>query len=913
MAERQTRVTLVAQVTGYLAGMEQARAKTAENAKEGAKLEAQLRKQHTAMTELGVGAAAFGGVALAAVGLAVAKFAEFDQAVSGVQAATHESAANMALLRDAALDAGASTVYSATEAANAIEELAKAGLSTADILNGGLSGALDLAAAGGLEVADAAEKTAVALKQFGLNGGDATHVADLLAAGAGKAVGDVADLSGALNQVGLVANGAGQSIEDTTGVLAAFADQGLLGSDAGTSLKSALIALQAPTGKAREEMEKYNLSFYDGNGQMLSFTEIAGQLSSRLGGLDDETRNAALATIFGNDAIRSANVLYGQGAEGIQKYIDQTNDSGYAAETARIKLDNLAGDVEKLGGAFDTGLIKSGSGANEILREMVQSATFLVDGISSLPQPVLNAGLAVAALGGGIALAGGASLVAVPRLAAFKANLETMGVSAKGATLAIAGIGGAVALATVGASILIARSVDISSQTQELADTLDKATGAMTEYTRQTVVRKLAEADAYGAAKEAGVSQKELTDAVLEGGDALDEIIGKLNDNNTAVSFFNGTGIAAGLATDEILKTAEAVEGSGQAFADSAAATDGATESTASNTAALQDLQGAAQNGASELDDLKAAIEGFGSAQLDVNSSTRHFEAAVDDLTASVTENGTSLDVGTDKGRANQAALDAIASSALGVASATLTQTGSQDAATRSLEGGRAKLIEALGAFGITGRAAEDYADQLGLIPSNISTAVAVTGAQTAEAIIAQVARDRTANILIRAQDATPQSGGTTRPGFAAGGAVAGSGPVGVDSVPAWLAPGEHVLTVSDVNNLGGQGNVYAFRNALSQGMDPWAKMMGSFANDTARGYASGGAVQPGTWVTSGMPQSAQFWQSAPAPTMPSGPIQVVISPEQFKKLGATFNIQSPANPVAVAQAVSTRQNAFLV
>lgn len=98
---------------------------------------------------------------------------------------------------------------------------------------------------------------------------------------------------------------------------------------------------------------------------------------------------------------------------------------------------------------------------------------------------------------------------------------------------------------------------------------------------------------------------------------------------------------------------------------------------------------------------------------------------------------GTSLDVGTDKGRATQAALDSIASSALGLASATLTQAGSQDAATRSLEGGWAKLIPALGAFGITGRAAEDYSDQLGLIPSNISTAVGVTGAQTAEAIIA--------------------------------------------------------------------------------------------------------------------------------------------------------------------------------
>ena len=97
--------------------------------------------------------------------------------------------------------------------------------------------ALSLAAAGQLGVAEAASIAAIAVKQFNLEGSDVPHVADLLAAGAGKAVGDVRDLSAALGQAGLVANGAGQSIEATTGVLAAFADAGLLGSDAGTSLK----------------------------------------------------------------------------------------------------------------------------------------------------------------------------------------------------------------------------------------------------------------------------------------------------------------------------------------------------------------------------------------------------------------------------------------------------------------------------------------------------------------------------------------------------------------------------------------------------------------------------------------------------------------------------------------------------
>ena len=143
--------------------------------------------------------------------------------MSNVQAATHETAANMDLLRTAAIKWGQQTKFSATEAAGAIEEMAKAGVSTNDILSGGLEGALNLAAAGSLEVADAAEIAASALVQFGMSGKDIPHVADLLAAGAGKAQGSVQDLGYALKYAGVPAASLGVSIEETTGVLAEFA------------------------------------------------------------------------------------------------------------------------------------------------------------------------------------------------------------------------------------------------------------------------------------------------------------------------------------------------------------------------------------------------------------------------------------------------------------------------------------------------------------------------------------------------------------------------------------------------------------------------------------------------------------------------------------------------------------------
>ena len=169
----------------------------------------------------------------------------------------------MDLLREASIEAGKRTVFSATEAAGAVEELAKAGIATADILAGGLNGALDLAAAGGLDVAEAAGIAAIALKQFNLAGDQMPHVADLMAAGAGKAMGSVSDLGMALRQAGQVANMTGLTIEETTAGLSAFASAGLLGSDAGTSFKAMLQRLTPQSAEAQGKMDELGISAYD--------------------------------------------------------------------------------------------------------------------------------------------------------------------------------------------------------------------------------------------------------------------------------------------------------------------------------------------------------------------------------------------------------------------------------------------------------------------------------------------------------------------------------------------------------------------------------------------------------------------------------------------------------------------------
>lgn len=421
MTERSIKVTLRANVTDFNRQIKSASTSLEQLAAKGdptgkvaettmGRLAQSAQLQRAAWDTASTAMVGYGVAAAAAAGYVVKSFADFDQSMSNVQAATHESAENMDLLREAAIQAGADTAFSASEAAGAIEELAKAGVSTADILNGGLKGSLDLAAAGGLGVADAAGIASVALTQFKLSGSDVGHVADLLAAGAGKAMGDVSDLGMALKQAGLVASQTGLSIEETTGALSAFAAAGLLGSDAGTSFKTMLLNMTPQSKQAAKYMEELGIHAYDAQGQFVGLAAYAGQLHDSLSKLTAEDRQAALKKMFGQDAIRAASILYEQGADGIQSWIDKVNDAGYAAETAEARMDNLNGDLEKLGGSFETLFIKSGSGGNDFLRTLVQFAEQAVNAFSALPAPVQQGALGLAAFTAAATLTAGAGM-----------------------------------------------------------------------------------------------------------------------------------------------------------------------------------------------------------------------------------------------------------------------------------------------------------------------------------------------------------------------------------------------------------------------------------------------------------------------------------------------------------------------
>ena len=335
---------------------------------------------------------------VAAGGAAISVAANFDDAMSQVQGALGDASADTEGLRQLALQLGSDTVFSATEAAQAMVELAKGGLTEADIKGGALAASMDLAAAGQLNLADAAETTVQMMGSFGLGAADATRIANALAGAANASSADVSDLTQAMSQCSAQASLAGWSLEDTAAALALFADHGVKGSDAGTSLKTMLQRLSAPTDQAADAMEAYGLEVRDSNGKMKDITGIADELTGKLGTLSDAERDAALQTIFGSDASRAAAILMQSGSEGLQKYIAATNDATAAETMANAQKGELSWALENMGGAIESASIAFGSALAPAITAVAGVIGNVAEAFASLPSGVQTAIAVVLAL-----------------------------------------------------------------------------------------------------------------------------------------------------------------------------------------------------------------------------------------------------------------------------------------------------------------------------------------------------------------------------------------------------------------------------------------------------------------------------------------------------------------------------------
>jgi TP901 family phage tail tape measure protein len=454
-------------------------------------LDKQMKEAINAAGELGKAVSAAGIAVSAGLGFAAKKAMDFEAQMSSVKSvmSPDEVAKFGGTLEKLAIQMGEKTKYSAIEAAQGIEELIKAGVGVTDIVNGGLEGALTLATAGELELAEAAEIASTALNAFRDDGLSVTDAANILAGAANASATSVREMQFGLSQVSAVASGLGLSFKDTSTALAVFANNGLRGSDAGTSLKTMLSNLVPKSEDAYETMRELGIiakdgsnAFFDAQGNVRSMAEIAGVLQTALQGLNAEQRQQALYTMFGSDAIRAANILYKEGAQGIEQ-MWAAMSKVTAADVAAEKMNNLKGRIEELKGAMETASINIGNALLPIISVLVAGLQKLVDWFNNLSPEMQTIITITAAVAAGLMLIAGPLLIIIGFLpniiAGFSMIAGALGISA-GALAGFLGIAtGVVAGITVLGATLYAYREHIKAFGKSVVSALSKVKSVM--------------------------------------------------------------------------------------------------------------------------------------------------------------------------------------------------------------------------------------------------------------------------------------------------------------------------------------------------------------------------------------------------------------------------------------------------
>lgn len=327
--------------------------------------------------------AAVGTAVTGAFAGAVKIGSDFEAQMSRVQAISGATEEEFEKLRQQAIDLGADTAFSASEAAKGMENLAAAGFTTQEIMNA-MPGLLNLAAASGEDLATSSDIAASALRGFGLNAEEAGHVADVLAENANRTNSSVRETGEALKYIAPMARASGISLEETAAAIGIMANAGIQGSQAGTTLRGALARLSKPTDVMATAMEQLGVSFYDSNGKMKSLADQVDMLKGAMNGMTDEQKNYYLATLYGQEALSGMMVLINEGGDSLRGLAtDYENCAGSAENAAKIMLDNFQGAIEQLKGSLESFGIQIFSKVSAPLSDMANAATEAVNNMTS--------------------------------------------------------------------------------------------------------------------------------------------------------------------------------------------------------------------------------------------------------------------------------------------------------------------------------------------------------------------------------------------------------------------------------------------------------------------------------------------------------------------------------------------------
>lgn len=299
-------------------------------------------------------AVGIGGAMVAIGGYAIKVGSDFESAMSNVAAISGATGDDLQMLKDTAQEMGATTQFSATEAANALSYMALAGWD-ANQSASALPGVLNLAAASGMELASASDMVTDYMSAFGMSCEQSGYFADMLAYAQSNANTTAELLGESYKNCAANMAAAGQDVETTTSLLAMMANQGLKGSEAGTALAAVMRDLTAKMTDGAIKIGDTSVAVQDANGNYRDLTDILQDVESATNGMGDAEKAAALSSTFTADSIKGLNLILNAGVSNAADFENQLRNSGGTAENmANVMNDNLAGAMKSLQSRAET-------------------------------------------------------------------------------------------------------------------------------------------------------------------------------------------------------------------------------------------------------------------------------------------------------------------------------------------------------------------------------------------------------------------------------------------------------------------------------------------------------------------------------------------------------------------------------
>lgn len=318
------------------------------------------------------------------------KAMDFEESMSGVKTVLALTAEQFGVLSDLAIQLGKETIFSAAEVGKSMEMLARMGLTFEDIANGAQRAVLNLAAATKSELEPTARTAAAAINIFGVAGKDLESAVDGIANAVNRSGMSMWDYSFALKQGGLMSKEMGLSLDDLNTTLAVFARQGLRGESAGSMLNTMLSRLVPSTEPAITAFRELGLIvggqnqlFDESTGKMKSWPVVIDLLTKSMAGLTTEQKANYLHTMFGIRAQKGVIALFSEGV-GSFKNMQEEMHKLTASELAKGLMNNLAGDIERFRGSWETAAIAIGTGFLPVAREVVTWGEHLLNALMPL-------------------------------------------------------------------------------------------------------------------------------------------------------------------------------------------------------------------------------------------------------------------------------------------------------------------------------------------------------------------------------------------------------------------------------------------------------------------------------------------------------------------------------------------------